>query len=121
MTINGFSQSKKKTTRAECGEFGTQAEANECARREYETADREMNKVYRLLLTAFGEGANVEETLLKQKEAQSNFLEYRDAECESEASIYEGGTMRPAVYNHCLATVSRERTIRLKAFLAGTK
>jgi uncharacterized protein YecT (DUF1311 family) len=120
-TCNAFSQSKKKITRAACGNFGTQAEANECARREYEAANREMNEIYQSLLTALGEGSNGEQDQLKQKAAQAQWLKYRDAECESEASIYKGGTMQPAIYNRCLAAVSRERTKRLKAFLAETK
>jgi uncharacterized protein YecT (DUF1311 family) len=57
----------------------------------------------------------------KFQEAQSLWLKYRDANCDGESSIYEGGTIRPTVYYSCLASVTRERTNGIKAFLADLK
>ena len=57
----------------------------------------------------------------KLRRAQASWTQYRDATCESEASIYEGGSIRPAVYYSCMASVTRERAQRLKEFLAVTK
>lgn len=102
-----------------CGKEGTQAEANACSRRDYEKAQAEMNAVYEQLMTELSGRAGKDQRKLEQ--AQSFWLQYRGANCESEASIYEGGTIRPAIYNTCLASVTRERTGRLKAFLAEVR
>ena len=102
-----------------CGKYGTQAEALACARRDYEKAEAEMDEVYEQLVTELagrdGEGRR------KLEEAQSLWLQYRKAACESEASIYEGGSMRPAIYTGCLAGVTRERANRLRRFLAEVR
>jgi uncharacterized protein YecT (DUF1311 family) len=102
-----------------CGKYGTQAEANACARRDYEKAEAELKGVYEQLVTELagrdGEGRR------KLEKAQTLWLQYREATCESEASIYEGGSIRPAIYNGCLAGVTRERTNRLRGFLAEVR
>lgn len=120
LSIVAFSQ-RKSTRRDPCAGVVTQADVNDCSRREYEKADAEINSVYQQLMSSLaeGEGGDVDQQKLKQ--AQLLWLKYRDADCESEASIYEGGTIRPAVYNLCLASVTRERAKRLKAFLAETR
>ena len=98
-----------------CGKYGTQAEANACARRDFEQAEAELKGVYEQLVTELagrdGGGRR------KLEKAQSLWLQYREAACESEAAIYEGGSIRPAIYNGCLADVTRERTNRLRVFL----
>lgn len=113
------SAQRKVTRESSCGEFMSQAEANACSRREYEKADAEMNKVYDQLMSELSGGSGKDQQKLKQ--AQLLWLQYREANCESEASIYEGGTIRPAIYNLCLASMTRERAMRMKAFLAEVK
>jgi uncharacterized protein YecT (DUF1311 family) len=118
-SLSATSLSQEKRGReVPCGETGTQAEANACARLEYQKADAEMNKVYgRLMAELAGYKGNDQQKLQR---AQALWLQYRDANCESEASIYQGGSIRPAVYNSCLASVTRERARRLTEFLAVT-
>ena len=116
-----FSQTKKKKTSTPCAKFVIQAKVTDCANREYQKANREMNQIYQVLLVALAENSDDADDQQKLKESQSRWLAYRDAECDSEASIYEDGTRQPAAYSLCLAAVSRERTTRLKAFLAETK
>jgi uncharacterized protein YecT (DUF1311 family) len=107
---------RQNSSEIPCGKYGTQAEANACARRDYEKAEAEMKEVYEQLATELaGEGRR------KLEQAQSLWLQYREATCESEASIYEGGTIRPAIYNGCLASVTRERAGRLRGFLAEVR
>jgi uncharacterized protein YecT (DUF1311 family) len=117
LSANSFSQ-EKKGSEVPCGETGTQAEANACARREYQQADAEMNKVYGRLMTELADYEGNDQQKLQR--AQALWLQYRDANCESESSIYQGGSIRPAVYNSCLASVTRERARRLTEFLAVT-
>jgi uncharacterized protein YecT (DUF1311 family) len=117
LSANAFAQ-EKKGSEVPCGETGTQAEANACARQEYQKADAEMNKVYGRLMTELADYKGDDQQKLQR--AQALWLQYRDANCESESSIYQGGSIRPAVYNSCLASVTRERTRRLAEFLAAT-
>ncbi|MGI9066626.1 MAG: lysozyme inhibitor LprI family protein [Pyrinomonadaceae bacterium] len=117
LSANSLSQ-EKRGSEVPCGETGTQAEANACARLEYQKADAEMNKLYGRLMTELADYKGNDQQKLQR--AQALWLQYRDANCESEASIYQGGSIRPAVYNSCLASVTRERTQRMAEFLAAT-
>lgn len=80
---------EKRVSPPPCVEYGTQAEANACARREYQQGDAEMVAAYDRLTTELaGYGGKHQQRL---RRAQASWLQYRDANCESEASIYEGG------------------------------
>ncbi len=110
---------KKRIERDPCKDPMTQFDMNLCSRRDYEKADAELNKVYKQLML---ELAGFEKDHRpKFQEAQSLWLKYRDANCDSEALIYQGGTIRPTVYYSCLASVTRERTRGIKAFLVDIK
>jgi uncharacterized protein YecT (DUF1311 family) len=117
LSANSLCQ-EKKGSEVPCGDTVTQAEANACARQEYQKADAEMNKVYGRLMTELADYKGNDQQKLQR--AQALWLQYRDANCESEVSIYQGGSIRPAVYNSCLASVTRERARRLTEFLAVT-
>jgi uncharacterized protein YecT (DUF1311 family) len=113
-----FAQKKKGETDP-CKDPMTQFDMNFCSRRDYEKADAELNKVYKKLTLELAGFTN--DLRPKFQEAQSLWLKYRDANCDSESSIYEGGSIRPTIYYSCLASVTRERTKRIKAFLADLK
>ena len=92
-----------------CEERGSQAEASGCARREYEAADAELNKVYGRLAAALDAE---DKALLKASELA--WIKYRDSTCEFESSQYKGGTMRPMIESFCLTRVTKARTAELK-------
>ena len=116
--VVGFAQ-KKRTERDPCKDPMTQVDMNICSRREYEKADAEMNMVYKqLTLELAGYEINHQP---KFQETQSLWLKYRAANCDGEASVYEGGTIRPTVYYSCLASITWEKTNRIKAYLAEFK
>ncbi len=110
---------KKGAGKSPCIGNETQASANACARYKYEQADAAMNRVYRQLMAELAGFDGKDQEKLKQ--AQMLWVQYRDANCESEASIYEGGSIRPAIYSHCLASMTQERTRRMKTLLAEVK
>jgi uncharacterized protein YecT (DUF1311 family) len=118
LSVSGLSR-PQGAGESPCGKYGTQAEANACARRDFAKAEAEMKGVYEQLATELagraGEGGR------KLEKAQTLWLQYREAACESEASIYEGGSIRPTIYNACLASVTRERAGRLRGFLAEAR
>jgi len=118
LSVDSLAQ-EKRVGEVPCGQAGTQAEANACSRRDYEKSDAEMNKVYAKLMAELAEYKGRDQEKLRR--AQTLWLQYRDANCESESSIYLGGSIRPAVYNSCLASVTQERTRRLAQFLNVTR
>lgn len=100
------SQKQKKLP---CADASTQFEMNQCARKEYEAADAELNKVYNRL------AAKLEEEQRTQlKTAELAWIKYRDTNCDFEGAFYKGGTIRPMVQSYCLARMSNERTAELK-------
>ena len=100
---------------------GTQAEANACARSRFNQADEQMKQVYEQLLSELSGYGSDGKAQQKLRQAQSVWLQYRDSNCDSEASIYDGGSIRPAVYYSCLASITLERTARMKEFLDVTR
>jgi uncharacterized protein YecT (DUF1311 family) len=102
-----FGQGAKKPP---CSDANTQAEMNDCAGREYKTADVTLNRVYQQLVSML---AAEEKSGLK--EAQIAWIKYRDTNCDFVADQYKGGTIRPMIYGLCLADVTRNRTTELKA------
>lgn len=95
-----------------CADAQNQQEMNRCAADEYKKADAELNRVYQQLLPKL-EAAHKE----KLKVAQRAWLGFRDAHCDYEAFIFDGGTMQPLIQYSCLETVTRERTKQLRASL----
>jgi uncharacterized protein YecT (DUF1311 family) len=91
-----------------CPNARTQLDLNECADRQYKKADAELNRVYQQVVRASG-GSDA-----KLKAAQLAWLKFRDSECDYEASMYDGGSMRPMVYSFCLRDVTAARTGQLR-------
>lgn len=114
----GFTQ-QRKTVKDPCKDPLTQVEMNFCSKHRYEKADAELNLVYKQLMREL-EGYEKDHRPSFQQ-TQRIWLKYRDANCDSEASIYEGGSIRPTIYYSCLASVTQERTRRIKAFLDEVK
>jgi uncharacterized protein YecT (DUF1311 family) len=102
-------QKKKKTQGGDpCPEAHTQLDMNQCADAQYRKADAELNRAYQQLARASG-GPDA-----KLKAAQLAWLKFRDAECDYEASQYEGGSIMPMVYSFCLRDVTAARTKQLR-------
>lgn len=48
--------------------------------------------------------------------AESAWMTYRDADCESQSDAYQGGTEQPVAYVYCLAADDTSRSQDLKGF-----
>ena len=83
---------------------------NDCAGKEYKTADVVLNQVYRQLVSLLDDQEKSE-----LKEAQTAWLKYRDANCDFVADQYKGGTIRPMIHGLCLAEMTRNRTTELRS------
>lgn len=105
----------------------TQTEMNFCAEQAFIAADEELNFAYRLALTevtAIDEQnatAGIETPLPLEealRQAQREWIEFRDDACAAEALLVQGGSMQPMVGTLCLARLTRERTADLAIFTA---
>ena len=96
----------------------TQWEMNIAANESYKKADKELNKVYRKILSEYQRDTVF---IVNLKKAQTIWIEFRDAELnmkypEREQGWY--GTVQPFCVNTYLEKLTRERTNRLKEWLA---
>lgn len=105
-----------------CENAMTQMEMNICAHRDYETADAELNVVYKKAMAAV-QAMDVEYKDLGEqyvgavdalKRAQRSWIGYRDGQCELAGFGARGGSMEPMLISGCLADLTQKRTAELK-------
>lgn len=79
----------------DCSNAKTQLEMNQCAQKQFAAADKELNTLYKKLMTRLAPGLK---TALTQ--SQRKWIAFRDEEAKIYSLLYEGGSMEPlAVYN----------------------
>ena len=114
--FTGSASAQNQKPAAPCEDTAqTQSELNNCAHQAYVKADNAMNITYKKVMASLTEDGP--QYTQKLKAAQLLWIKYRDATCESESALNEGGSMYPMVYNFCLASVTDERNTRLKELL----
>lgn len=91
----------------------TQLEMNEESYKAFRKADVALNVAYKRLL-----GELDAEGKKNLQEAQRAWIKFRDAECESAADDYRGGSIRPLIYNTCAEALTVERTKHFTVRLA---
>jgi len=104
----------EEQSEAQCQSPQTQQLMNACAGTAYKRADAELNTAWASAKT-FGEAIGQGAPLL---DSQRAWLTYRDAACDVQASLYEGGSIQPLIRLTCLTTLTRERTRMLRDFNA---
>ncbi|TNC65999.1 DUF1311 domain-containing protein [Rubellimicrobium roseum] len=86
----------------------------ECAQADFVAADEELNAAYAVAMdTARRIGPRGEETL---RAAQRAWIAFRDAACEAEAVLWEGGSAQPMIRSGCLRELTAQRTEDLRAY-----
>ncbi|MBW0371161.1 lysozyme inhibitor LprI family protein [Ensifer adhaerens] len=106
----------------DCANAMAQPDLNDCAYREYESADAELNAVYRQAMTAAQkvdkelEGADIG-AVEALKTAQRAWIGYRDGQCELAGFQARGGQAEPMLVSGCLAQLTQKRTAELNEFL----
>jgi uncharacterized protein YecT (DUF1311 family) len=96
-----------------CADPQTTAEMRDCAGKEYKQADAELNRVYKQLMSKLDDEGHK----AALKNAQQAWIRYRDANCEYEAYLNQGGTIYPVIYTGCLTRMTRARTTELQELL----
>jgi len=97
-------------------EASTQAEANECWYKQAELADTALNATYGKVIAAM-RSSNVDSTALVH--AQLAWIPTRDKTCDYEQTLYDGGSIMPAIYEQCIATMTQARTKHLEDLLGA--
>ena len=87
----------------------SQLEMNQTALKSYEKSNKELNKVYSILIKSLDKTE-------KQKliTTQKLWITFRDSHCEFESLPNEGGSIKPLIYSTCLKELTKKRTAELK-------
>lgn len=80
-----------------------------CLSEAYTSADKALNQTYARL-----RGALDNDTRAMLSRAQKQWIALRDADCEFEASSYQGGSGYQAIYLQCQLDATVQRTARLR-------
>jgi uncharacterized protein YecT (DUF1311 family) len=89
-----------------------QQELNIAAGKDYEAADKELNRVYSQL-----KGRLEKDERRKLAKAEQAWIKFRDAECDFRSFENTGGTIYPLVYGGAAAALTRQRTADLQEIL----
>lgn len=100
---------------ANCGDLETQSAMNQCAYREYQQVDKELNEFYNTYRTRLNERQKSQ-----IKEVQLAWVKFRDLACDFESSGVTGGSAYPFILQSCLTAMSRARLAELK-YLANCR
>ena len=104
------------SARAQTGEDPCAPEAQRspqlmaCAERKFKEAAAELKRARAELYEDLEPRSRV-----KLRAAERLWLSYRKSNCDTEASIYEGGTIQPLIQLQCMARVTLERAGELSA------
>jgi uncharacterized protein YecT (DUF1311 family) len=125
-------QQPSKTTDADpqraCNDAKSQMELNQCAGEQYQKADTRLNLIYGNVVREMQKDLadakehkdtqqiEYEETAIeKLRAAEKAWIAYRDLHCEAAEYQYQGGSMRPMIWNFCMAQVILDRIGELKS------
>ena len=94
---------------APCQGPSTTADESSCFDTALKKADAELNSYYRRI-----EALETGHDLANLRGAQRLWIQFRDANCNAEYDLYEGGSAGPTVKSACLESMTRRRTEELE-------
>lgn len=94
----------------DCGDLTTQYDMNQCALKEYQIADRELNRLYNAYRARLNDSQKRE-----IRDIQRTWAKFRDLSCEFESSSVQGGSAYPFVFQSCLTLMTHERIVQLES------
>lgn len=98
----------------ECANATTQADMNQCAGRQNQAADKELNTLYQQISQRLKERPQSQKQLIN---AQRAWVAFRDAECTFSASAVQGGSVYPLIYSNCTTDLTKARVQTFKTYL----
>lgn len=120
LTLPAFGQDEK----IDCENAMAQQDMNYCAAKDFETADAELNAIWK---EAKASAKEMDAGFAKETQGaeaallagQRGWIAYRDGQCELAGWEAHGGSMEPMLVSGCMAELTRARTKELKAFISG--
>lgn len=101
---------------ANCDKPISQTEMNECSSSDYNTLDKELNRVYKELMSKL---SDTEKEELKKE--QRKWIKYKNSEAAKDAAEFSGGSMASMMYSDSLTYSTKKRVEELKAKLSKIK
>ncbi|MEO0391179.1 MAG: lysozyme inhibitor LprI family protein [Pseudomonadota bacterium] len=98
---------------SDCSGAATQLDANFCAKAGWESADGDLNGLWRVL-KPLADKAGWGGRLLTEQRA---WLGRRDGTCDAERSQYAGGSIAPLVYWQCMERLTRQRNAEFRSMI----
>jgi uncharacterized protein YecT (DUF1311 family) len=105
ISVSGFATSQPAGS---CTSPHSTLEVNRCAQQELDTQDRMLNAAYQKLLVRLNNDYQ-QTTRAALIKAQRFWIQFRDADCSAQESVYDGGTVHTAVYLECLRDHTAQR------------
>ncbi|HZG46756.1 MAG TPA: lysozyme inhibitor LprI family protein [Allosphingosinicella sp.] len=105
-----------------CSDPRTQAEMNECAAREANAADADLNLIYKAVVTHYEQmdrEAETTEGVKRLRAAQRAWVGFRDAQCAVAGYEALGGSMESLLVSGCVAELTKRRATELRIMLSG--
>lgn len=91
----------------DCEAALTTLEINACISREVEQAEGVLERYLAAAMAQYEAEPQVQDSLRKSQEA---WLAYRETHCDGVYTQWQGGTIRGAVYGHCMLKLTKART-----------
>jgi len=93
----------------DCSQAGTQLAMDQCAKKQHDRADAELNRVFRILSRKLTD----EKVRASLRESERAWIAFRDRECDFEASGVSGGSIYPMIVDQCLTAEIQARIKKL--------
>lgn len=90
----------------------TQSGINMCSAEKAESAQKDLEELQNVILETLN---NTQKASFK--EAQLNWHSMMENDCSLESSFFEGGSIRPTIYNSCIESHHHERIEQIKYYL----
>ncbi|AJO79726.1 MULTISPECIES: lysozyme inhibitor LprI family protein [Pseudomonas] len=98
----------------DCANATTQTTMNQCAAKQHEAADKELNRLYQRITQRLKDNPQGQRLLV---DAQRAWLAFRDTECKFAASGVAGGSVYPLIYSNCTTDLTKARVEAFKTYL----
>lgn len=88
----------------------TQLDITDCAQNLSKEADKKLNELWPKVLGIFNDNytnaSDLKDTL---RQAQREWIKFRDTTCQAESNIYQGGSLANLLYVQCTCAVTESR------------
>jgi uncharacterized protein YecT (DUF1311 family) len=105
-----------------CETQSNTVEINQCLSNQLKARDKSLNSAYKELLKRLDKsdpssGVDYPRARRQLVEAQRAWISFRDNDCSGRVVLYEGGSIRGAVYTGCLIAHTERRTNDLRRWM----